>query len=171
MKVDITNVLTAENRTVEISVETELESFISKLGEFPITKKAPFELHLENLENKKLLVFGETEIILRVPCGRCLQDVTVGIPLSLRKEYLIGITQVDTDDAEYITESSLDVDKIVYDEILVNWPMKVLCSDNCRGICGKCGANLNVRTCSCEQTELDPRMAAIQDIFNQFKEV
>lgn len=171
MRVELSNVLAAENRSVVKKVEIELETFVSKLGEFPILEKAPFELHLENQENKKLLIFGETEVVLTVPCGRCLQDVKVTIQLSIKKEYLLGEPDESVEDAEYVTESSMDVDKIVYDEILVNWPMKVLCSENCKGICRKCGTNLNHKTCSCDQAELDPRMAAIQDIFNQFKEV
>ena len=65
----------------------------------------------------------------------------------------------------------LDLDRIIYDEVLVNWPMKVLCREDCAGICKKCGQNLNHKTCDCEKTELDPRMAVIQDVFNKFKEV
>ena len=49
--------------------------------------------------------------------------------------------------------------------------MKVLCKDNCKGICSRCGANLNKGDCGCDTWVPDPRMAAIQDIFKQFKEV
>ena len=73
------------------------------------------------------------------------------------------------DEADYMKGFQLDIDKMVYDEILVNWPMKVLCREDCKGICKKCGTNLNVKTCDCEKSELDPRMAAIQDIFNKFR--
>ena len=72
---------------------------------------------------------------------------------------------------DYLIGFELDVDKLVYAEILVNWPMRVLCKDDCKGICKVCGMNLNKGACSCQRTELDPRMAAIQDIFNKFKEV
>ena len=43
--------------------------------------------------------------------------------------------------------------------------------DDCKGICSRCGANLNIQTCDCDTTGLDPRMAAIKDIFSKFKEV
>ena len=45
----------------------------------------------------------------------------------------------------------LDLDRIIYDEVLVNWPMKVLCKEDCAGICKKCGKNLNHGTCDCEK--------------------
>jgi uncharacterized protein len=61
---------------------------------------------------------------------------------------------------------------LVYDEVLTEWPLKVLCKEDCKGICSQCGANLNHETCSCKHEErLDPRMAAISDIFSKFKEV
>ena len=63
------------------------------------------------------------------------------------------------------------MDKLVLDEILVNWPDKVLCSEDCKGVCGSCGKDLNLGTCDCQDTGLDLRMAVIQDIFKGFKEV
>ena len=43
----------------------------------------------------------------------------------------------------------LDIDKDVREEMLLNFPMKVLCSEDCKGICSGCGANLNNQKCSC----------------------
>ena len=57
----------------------------------------------------------------------------------------------------------------MYCEILVNWPMKTLCTEACKGICKKCGTNLNHSSCTCDTVELDPRMAKIRDIFNNTK--
>ena len=65
----------------------------------------------------------------------------------------------------------LNLDRMVHDEILVNWPDKVLCRENCKGICPVCGQNLNDKDCGCDRVVLDPRMAKFQDIFNEFKEV
>ena len=65
----------------------------------------------------------------------------------------------------------LDVDKMLYNEILIGWPMKVLCSEDCKGICNVCGQNLNKGTCDCEDTSLDPRMSVVRDLFKNFKEV
>lgn len=175
MKVDVTDLLSIENKLAEQQVETDLVSFESKLGEFSITKKAPFTLHLENQENKRLLIQGETDVTLSIPCDRCLEEVSVEIHLIIDRNYLFDEAALeedeDAEDTDYMTGSDLDIDRIIYDEILVNWPMKVLCREDCKGICRRCGTNLNYKTCSCDRTEPDPRMAAIQDVFNQFKEV
>ena len=77
----------------------------------------------------------------------------------------------ELDEECFIVENSLDVDALIHNEILINLPMKVLCKEDCKGICKKCGMNLNMGSCKCDQTELDPRMSKILDVFNQFKEV
>ncbi len=82
-----------------------------------------------------------------------------------------AINDEEMEDIDYLIGFDLDVDKLIYGEILVNWPMKVLCKEDCKGICKVCGMNLNKGNCDCQRTELDPRMAAIQDVFNKFKEV
>ena len=111
---------------------------------------------------------------LAIPCGRCLEEVPTPIHFEIDKELTItdeGIVDEEMEETDYLIGFELDVDKLVYAEILVNWPMRVLCKDDCKGICKVCGMNLNKGTCDCESSALDPRMAAIQDIFNQYKEV
>ena len=75
------------------------------------------------------------------------------------------------DEANYIQGYTLDVDKLIYNEVIVGWPAKILCSEDCKGICNVCGQNLNEGTCDCEDTGLDPRMSVIRDVFKNFKEV
>ena len=77
----------------------------------------------------------------------------------------------DLDESSYLTGYDLDVDRLVYLEVLMSWPLKVLCKEDCKGICNRCGTNLNIGTCACDTRSLDPRMSVIQEIFNQFKEV
>ena len=174
MILDITDVLSCENKEVTEKVQIELDSFKSRLGKFPITEKAPIELRIANCDGKKLLIQGEVDFVATIPCSRCLEDVQTKVHFEIDREIPIGDSEVDEeemDDTDYLIGFDLDIDKLIYREILVNWPMKVLCNDDCRGICKVCGMNLNKGDCDCQRTELDPRMAAIQDVFNKFKEV
>ena len=77
----------------------------------------------------------------------------------------------DLDENDYLTGMDLDVDRLVYLEVLMSWPLKVLCREDCKGICSRCGKNLNKGSCGCAEEPKDPRMAAISDIFSKFKEV
>ena len=172
--IDISTIVKSINKeTVEV-VELSLSAFESRLGDYPILEKSPITLHIANQENKRLLIQGDVDVKLGIPCGRCLEEVPTPIHFRIDKTLSItddGIIDEDMEETDYLIGFELDVDKLVYAEILVNWPMRVLCKDDCKGICKVCGMNLNKGACSCQRTELDPRMAAIQDIFNKFKEV
>ena len=61
----------------------------------------------------------------------------------------------------------LDLDELVYSEVIVSLPMKHLCSEECRGICFKCGKNLNDGDCDCPKKEIDPRLAALADLLKE----
>lgn len=173
MRIELTDIITCEGKEMSKQAEVELTSFDSKLGRFPIVKKAPFVLKFTNESNKRLLIQGETEVTIAIPCDRCLETVERIFPIIVDKE--LDLTGNDEEKSmegsSYIIGTSLDVDQLIFGEILVSWPMKVLCREDCKGICRRCGANLNQTECQCPKTEPDPRMAAIQDIFNKFKEV
>ena len=77
----------------------------------------------------------------------------------------------ELDEHFFMDGTKFDTEVFISNEILVNLPMKVLCSENCKGICNRCGANLNMGSCKCDSAGQDPRMSKILDIFNQFKEV
>ncbi len=173
MRVELADIISCENKEMSKQVEIELLSFDSKLGQFPVVKKAPFVMQFTNEENRRLLIQGETEVTIAIPCDRCLEEVEWNFPIVIEKEIDLTKSSEETamDELSYMTGTSLDVDQLIFGEILVSWPMKVLCREDCKGICKRCGANLNLAECQCQKTELDPRMAAIQDIFNKFKEV
>lgn len=169
MLIHLNDVLSCEEKTVTRTVDLEMTSFDSALGSFPFKEKSPVELIITNLGEEKLKIEGKTEIVAVIPCDRCLEDVETPLKLTFYKEVDMKQTAEgrikDLDETDFIIGYNLDVDKLVYSEILVNWPMKTLCRNDCRGICRKCGTNLNHGSCSCDTVELDPRMAVIAEIF------
>ena len=174
MNIDISMIAKSINKEMVQEVQLALDSFRSRLGDFPITSKEPIELHIRNQENATVLITGTVDMEVMIPCSRCLEDVPTPIHFDIDKKLRIEEEQLvdeDMEEVDYLIGFELDVDKLVYAELLVNWPMRVLCREDCKGICKVCGMNLNKGACSCRKTELDPRMAAIQDIFNKFKEV
>lgn len=86
---------------------------------------------LTNLGNDKLLIEGEFAVKAQIPCDRCLTEVDVPIEVSFSKE--VDMKQSaegridDLDETDFINGYNLDTDKLVYGELLVNWPMKTLC--------------------------------------------
>ena len=175
MNVDVSEVISTENKEISRNAQIEFTSFDAGMGEFPVLETAPFTLSVANLGNKRLSITGRTDVTIGIPCDRCLEDVPIVFSLDLSKEIDLARFLADDpeelEDASYMIGTNLDVDQLIFGEILVSWPTKVLCREDCKGICKRCGTNLNLAECRCQKTEPDPRMAAIQDIFNQFKEV
>ena len=142
---------------------------------FPVLAKEPIELTITNTGDRNLEIRGTGKITVGIPCDRCLEEVSTEIPLEIERKLDMKLTDEDRvndlDESSYLTGMDLDVDQLVYLEVLMSWPLKVLCREDCKGICSQCGKNLNDGPCGCVEEPKDPRMAAISDIFSKFKEV
>src|SRR5699024_12751586 len=105
-------------------------------------------------------------------CSRCIKEVQVPI------KYLVqGFLVKDDFDEEDFEEDifvfngfELDIMDIIDQTIDFEIPLKVLCSEDCKGLCQYCGTNLNIEKCSCNEVAndedvIDPRFAKLKDIF------
>lgn len=174
MLIDLSELLSTDNKKAEYTTKIEMDEFVINDSVYPIGDKGDVILCIQNVGKRKLTVKAEIHCSLDIPCDRCLENVNQRFDISIAKEIDMSRPSGDNEDGEeypFIVENSFDVERFVYNEILVNMPMKILCSDDCKGICNRCGANLNTQPCDCDRTELDPRMSKILDVFNKFKEV
>lgn len=174
MFVNLTDVLRDEDKTVTMQTEPEIEEVTVGGETFPVISKMPFDLTLTNIGKGKAQVTGSGEITFLMHCSRCLKDVERTLNISVDRTVLSPdmITSPEQcDDQEYVNGYQMDIEELLYSEIVINWPMKVLCKPDCRGICRLCGQDLNTGTCNCDTFVPDPRMAVIKDIFNGNKEV
>ncbi len=174
MLVNLTDVFTKEGQVQELEVSYNADTFTNQLGTFLIKEKGPVVLKLSNIGQSKALVQGNVKLTFVFPCDRCLRDVDYTFELSfdsavVSPEY--AGDDVDDDTSELMEGYHLNVDELISNELLLNWPMKILCKADCRGICKMCGKNLNDGDCGCDDFVPDPRMAAIKDLFNANKEV
>ena len=174
MLVNLSDVLTSEGRQTSMEAPLEMTSFESRQGCFEITEKSPVNLTFTNIGKEKARVEGKVRLVFRTSCDRCLEEVL--LPLELKLERIAASPEVSTEDEEmddlsFMEGYYLNVETFVYNEIIGNWPAKILCKEDCRGLCPVCGQNLNVRDCGCDTFVPDPRMAVIQDIFKGDKEV
>ena len=168
MLINLSKLLSGDQEKLIEQVTLEMDAFECSLGTFPVTGKQSFPLTITKIGTDKFLFEGETVVTMEIPCDRCLQPVSVDIPFTICREYDKNDTEEESEEEQLIIGYNLDTEQLIYCEILVNWPMKTLCTEACKGICKKCGANLNHSSCTCDTVELDPRMAKIRDIFNNF---
>ena len=175
MLINLSDVLSEHHKTIDKTISVEMTEFYSELGRFPILEKDDAHIVVKHVKNRELIIEGTGRIVLEIPCDRCLEAVPTEFILEFTKNIDLDDSNEDQamelDEKNYIDGYNLDVDKLLYNEILIGWPMKILCCEDCKGICNVCGQNLNEGTCDCEDTSLDPRMSVIRDVFKNFKEV
>jgi len=152
MIVNLSEIMSVKGNVVKVQAPIELESFCMEGIEYPFADKSDVNLTITNLEDVKNWF-----------------ELKFEKDLDFNQDSEERIKELD--ETNYITEYNLDVDLLIYDEILIDFPMKVLCDENCKGFCKVCGTSLNVRNCDCQNAGSDPRMSIIRDIFNNFKEV
>lgn len=175
MLLDLSELLSGNCREKIFDTEIGFDEFDSSMGRFLVTGKCLPKITVTALGGKKYAVTGDGSVNLSIPCARCLEEVNTQVDFSIERELDFND---DTDESDermeemnYIDGYHLDVDKLVHTEILMSMPLRVLCSEDCKGLCYKCGANLNKGECGCDREQLDPRMSVIRDIFKNFKEV
>lgn len=110
---------------------------------------------------------GEITCTIAGKCDRCLVDFkTLGV-YSFMEEYTRDKQIAQEEDMNYFDGDFIDVENIVFDTIISAQPTKHLCSLSCKGLCPKCGCDLNKRECSCDKTTIDPRLQALQSLLEK----
>lgn len=173
MLVNLSDVMTVEGMRLEKEVPLEMSCFESGAGKFEITDRTPVTFLFVNAGPGKADIRGNMQLTVMACCDRCLTEVPVSLRLTFERKALApGIKPSETDDEVSLTDGyQLDTEDFIHNEILMNWPVKILCKEDCKGICPVCGQNRNREDCGCDTFVPDPRMAVIQDIFNKNKEV
>ena len=98
------------------------------------------------------------------PCDRCGTDAVNEHTVTVDKLLATSIERQESDTILTVPGMKLDVDELVYTEVVLDLPTKHLCSTDCKGLCPECGKNLNVESCDCQKREVDPRLAKLLNL-------
>ncbi len=125
--------------------------------------------------NAGVLTTGNFRTEIVETCARCLEPVTVPLETDVEEVFaptvdiLTGksITPDEEDQALWIDEHHvLDLSEVLRQDVLIAIPITTLCREDCRGLCPRCGQNLNAGTCTCEP-EPDPRWGPLLNLLEQ----
>ncbi|QAY65565.1 YceD family protein [Paenibacillus protaetiae] len=121
-----------------------------------------------------ITVEGELKIDLVMACSRCLNDAPehIVIPIFETLKPASGKAEAETDEEEdddviIVEEDKIDLKPLVEEVLLLYLPRIPLCDNDCKGLCPNCGQNLNERQCGCSTDKIDPRFAALKDLFKE----
>lgn len=166
MQLNFTNLFNASDEMIEIDYNLPLADF-----EYNTYKP------LKNGVDIKGKAFCRADVVyieLQIDfdffgfCDRCAEDFSKHYSLELNR---IVVPELESDDVDYdhyivVENNILDLDDLIYQEIQLFLPHKMLCRDDCKGLCTKCGKNLNVEQCDC-QKDVDPRMASLLQLLDE----
>ena len=174
MLVNLTDVFSSEGKVIEREVSFERSELPYEGVPYPIRECTPVQLKLTNIGTGKVVVEAALQVTAVLLCDRCLSEVEHVFDLQINRDVVSPdrASEEEVEEQEGFMEGyELNIDDLINNEIMTCWPMKVLCRQDCKGICPVCGQDLNEGTCGCDTFVPDPRMAAIMDVFNANKEV
>ena len=160
----------------EEGLEIDLEE---KIDVDDVVLPSPVCGHLSvNRSADEIVVKGSLSAELGLRCSRCLKDFsrTAEIPLSVVYHPAEDISagrhalRDDEMDTGFYRGGELDLLELAREQVLLSIQMKSLCRESCKGLCPRCGADLNEAPCGCVTGEIDPRLEVLKNFFEKRKE-
>jgi len=127
---------------------------------------------------KDIRLQGDLATTLELPCARCLDPVVQKVARSFDLLYRplgtdagneeLSVTAAEAEIGYYQGEGLL-LEDTVREQVLLSVPLKVVCREDCKGLCPGCGRNWNQGPCDCKAKTTDPRLAVLKDIRKQLE--
>jgi len=122
-------------------------------------------------DDRRFHLVGELRTTLELTCGRCLEPFRLPIETAFDLRYWPktentgdGEIEIEEDDltTAYYSADIIDLGQLMAEQFHLALPMKPLCGEACRGLCPRCGTNLNTASCSCRTAWEDLRLAGLK---------
>lgn len=97
-------------------------------------------------------------------CDRCLAPINTPVVFGFEHILVKQVNDDSNDDFIVVPNLVLDLDELASSDIILELPSKVLCKEDCKGLCPTCGVNLNEQSCNCTQKRIDPRLEILSKL-------
>ena len=119
-----------------------------------------------------VFIDGSLETTVTSNCCRCLEVTHVPVKINFRYTFVPEKNrakqedELSTEDLEYgyYQDDVIDLDALIFEQVMLQIPIKVLCTDSCKGLCPHCGINLNTANCGCHTEYIDERLAVLNKL-------
>jgi len=155
-----------EGLTLDIEESIDTNSVLSPVSARLRIEKAGAEI----------MVRGDLRAEIKLICSRCLKEyngkLTVPVDVvyhpveELKDEAHLNEVKSEELDLDFYSGEEIDLLALVKEQVELNIPMKPLCDDACKGICPKCGTDLNIRSCTCSVKDIDPRFESLKKLLH-----
>ena len=162
LKVSVVEILGKPGANRHISIAKPLEGVALDLAELE-QRPVAAELTLESVV-EGVLVTGRVSGDVRCRCARCLTEFHAPVEVDVC-ELFAGPGHLEEEEDVYrITGEVVDLEPMLRDELTLALPLNPLCREDCKGMCARCGRELNDGACDCTEDTSDPRWAALDEV-------
>lgn len=165
MKIDLTELFNGNKSVIEINRQFDMSDLVYSTYN-PIKDNVTV---VGRLYSKADVVYINIDINFNFygVCDRCADELKKDFSFNVSK-IVVEQLQNENDDDNYIVVDNrvLDLSELVNEEVSLSLPAKILCKDECKGLCSQCGANLNVSKCNCK-IDIDPRLSALLQLLDE----
>ena len=166
MLLSLNKIIETPGATVPFSTSVDLSDLCYGIS-YPVTEPVRAEGQVRNTAGV-LVMTGSIETTIHGTCDRCASEFDREIHFPINVVLVTEMANEENED-EWVFPlegDSADLDDIVRTVFVLNLDSKLLCKEDCAGLCHRCGKNLNDGPCNC-QKELDPRFAALKQLLEK----
>ncbi|MCX7711902.1 MAG: DUF177 domain-containing protein [Clostridia bacterium] len=164
MKVDISHISKVDGASLELEISENLEGLESSVEGFEFEDPVDFKGTLVNIGGI-LKLDGHLDVAYTSKCSRCLKDLKSEMSVTIRESFVNGEKLADEDSYTY-EGNYVSIDKALKDNIVLNLPVRQLCTEECKGLCKICGGDLNAKDCDCKEETMNPQMEVLKNFFS-----
>lgn len=161
MSIDLKQLFENVGEVLPLDYTLDLSEY-QLFGTYPFFVPIVVKGNIQNKANIVILTIS-VDVILRVNCDRCLDEFERAFHYDF-KHILVHELHTDNDEYILVEDFQLDLDDLILSDILLYLPSKLLCSEDCKGLCSKCGQNWNKGSCDCQDKFVDPRFAVLGEL-------
>ena len=165
MKLDLKRIAREPGSTLPFAFQMDL-SQLEWNGEHPGSQPVAVEGRVRNMAGV-LLLQATMVTTLSLTCDRCAQPFSKEKRVDFESMLAAELEDEENDDIILLDgDMQLDLEELLGDVFLLNMDTKNLCSQDCKGLCPGCGADLNREPCRCKK-EIDPRLSKLAQLLGQ----
>lgn len=170
MLIDLTDIIKDYGGKLELSEEFDMpkQHFLGE--DFVFEGKCVLKGHIFN-NTKMLELKADVTGKATVHCSRCGKPMSIDVNFPI-SEVLArdDVSYPEEDEVVSYSGNEIELDEIITNSFLMNVSGKYLCSEDCRGLCPKCGKNLNDGDCGCDRDVMDPRWEKLAEIMKNMSD-
>lgn len=165
MRLNVQKIINAPGERMDFRFELDL-SDVEFGGLYPIQDPVVVTGSVRNIAGMLQLDF-EASTVLNSVCDRCLKQFRR--PKTVSREYLLAeeVQDEENDEIILLENDEFDLGDLAQTAFILDMDTKTLCSEDCKGLCPRCGADLNQGPCSCEKKDVDPRLAVLAKLLEK----